>query len=254
MCCGYTIAVLLSSSVLLRYPIVERAVSDLPTLQDPAFTSGLRESLSRVLQESRSRDAAEGTRLGPSRELHRCSPVLMVRADDDVDMAPDATGRPNLTPLQTRPLGQDGSGTPGDQDGLKTRSVHFDAQEDNDSDSDSAMLESPISDRDTSEPAAQFSQDSIQGSHDSMPPSSPMVQLTDEPALQPPESPAMQASEELYIQDTLEPMVEDAAQPMVQADDEVAEAQASEEVVVQTNEETSMPPPAPPEHDGILAS
>lgn len=41
-----------------RYPVVERAVSDIPSLADADFSSRLRESLSRVLQKSRSGDMA----------------------------------------------------------------------------------------------------------------------------------------------------------------------------------------------------
>jgi hypothetical protein len=43
--------------VLSRYPIVERAVADVRMLSDQSFTSGIRNSVQKILQEDRAKGA-----------------------------------------------------------------------------------------------------------------------------------------------------------------------------------------------------
>jgi len=112
-----------------RYPVVERAVTDLPSFSDPSFSAALRENLSQILKETRSGDAAEAE-------------------SADAATAQTVTERPTLKPLQIQTLALDGSATPLKEDESNTRSVHF---HDHDSDSDSAMQESPVSERGTIE-------------------------------------------------------------------------------------------------------
>lgn len=50
-----------------RYPLVERAVADAPTLSDPSFAAGIRRSITRILQEDRGgKPAAKDPTTGPS--------------------------------------------------------------------------------------------------------------------------------------------------------------------------------------------
>lgn len=107
-----------------RYPVVERAVTDLPSLTDSAFSTALRETLSRILREARSGDSDENE----SKE----------EATNGT-----ATDRPALTPLQTQSSALEGNIAP-PKDESNARSVRFDGHE---SDSDSAMQESPVSER-----------------------------------------------------------------------------------------------------------
>ncbi|KIP10634.1 hypothetical protein PHLGIDRAFT_115192 [Phlebiopsis gigantea 11061_1 CR5-6] len=103
-----------------EYPVVERAVSDIPSLADADFSSRLRESLSRVLQKSRSGDMAATSEFA------------------DVEMGDRST----LPQLRIPVL--NGHAKSKDQDNSRSRHLH--AQQEPDSDSDSAMEESPVSD------------------------------------------------------------------------------------------------------------
>ncbi|EKM59633.1 uncharacterized protein PHACADRAFT_205857 [Phanerochaete carnosa HHB-10118-sp] len=112
-----------------RYPVVERAVTDLPSFSDPSFSAALQENLSQLLKETCSGDAVEVD-------------------SGNVATAGTMIERPTLKSLQTQTSTLDGSTTPLKEDEFNTRSVHFD---DHDSDSDSAMQESPVSERGTIE-------------------------------------------------------------------------------------------------------
>jgi hypothetical protein len=41
--------------LLSRYPIVERAVADVPMLSDQSFTTGIRNSVQKILREDRAK-------------------------------------------------------------------------------------------------------------------------------------------------------------------------------------------------------
>lgn len=73
-------------------------------------------------------------------------------AEEDASTASPFAERSALTPLQTGRASQSGSSSPSKVEESKTRAVHFDAEDGDNSDSDSAMLESPVSDRDHAEP------------------------------------------------------------------------------------------------------
>ncbi|GJE84710.1 COMPASS-Shg1 domain-containing protein [Phanerochaete sordida] len=109
-----------------RYPVVERAVTELPSLSDLAFSASLRDTLSRIVKENRSGDMAEPAE------------------SQDAPASESSNGRPALHPLQTQTTSMVGSTTPSKEDESNARSVHFDDRE---SDSDSAMQESPVSER-----------------------------------------------------------------------------------------------------------
>ena len=126
-----------------RYPVVERAVTDLSSFSDTSFSATLRENLSQLLRETRSGDAAEGAHFRHLSPLHRTNPVKSpIAQPKDAAATQIITEQPILRPLQTQTSALDGSTTPLKEDESNTRSVHFNGH---DSDSDSAMQESPVS-------------------------------------------------------------------------------------------------------------
>ena len=151
----YVVATCLSGSptdYARRYPVVERAVSDLPSLSDPSLSTALRESLTRVLHERRSGNMADGKSWIYLRYCRATRLIagasLGAEPSRDVDMALPTAEHPTSISLQTQTQSTAGSGpsSPHKEEEPKARAVRFDAQ-DHESDSDSAMLESPVSER-----------------------------------------------------------------------------------------------------------
>ncbi|KAI5122130.1 hypothetical protein M0805_000778 [Coniferiporia weirii] len=102
-----------------RFPLVERAVADLPTLSDPAFSAGIRKSITNLLNTPRQGDA--GRVVGKRAELD-ANTVESDSAESDSSDEEDANAA--RQPIPTAPLAVEQQGDQPDQNAEGSAAVH----------------------------------------------------------------------------------------------------------------------------------
>ncbi|KAI0091953.1 hypothetical protein BDY19DRAFT_990709 [Irpex rosettiformis] len=121
---------------LNRYPLVERTVAETPKLSDPTFASAVRESITRILHEDRGgkqADSATPSHTGtPHNGIGDKKPSLSVQIQNSTD--------------------DQGETSATQRNGVVTKAD--DAEQDGYESEDSAMLESPLSDKNPLEAAS----------------------------------------------------------------------------------------------------